>query len=51
MPIPVPSSEDNLGECIRFVKEEGIRGKKPTNEQAVAVCLNVYRRHKRKKGK
>lgn len=48
MPIPVPKSEDDLSACIRFVKKEGIRGEKPSNEQAVAVCINVYKRHQRK---
>jgi hypothetical protein len=39
MPIPVPSSEDDLGECIRFLRREGY----DDSEERVAICLSKFR--------
>lgn len=46
MPIPVPKSEDDLGQCIRFLRKENPEMK---SDQRVAICLNLAR--KAKKGK
>jgi len=40
-PIPVPKSEDDIGDCIRFLRKE-----RPdmASDQRVAVCLSIYRK-------
>lgn len=48
MPIPVPSSEDNLGACIRFLRREHPEMKQ---DQRVAICLDLARKGKKKGGK
>jgi len=40
MPIPVPKSPDDLGECIRFLRREGYTD----SDQRVAICLDLYRK-------
>ena len=40
MPIPVPKSEEDLSECIEFLKKEGYDDQK----QRVAICLSTYRK-------
>jgi hypothetical protein len=39
LPIPVPKSEDDLEECIRFLRQEGY----DDSQQRVAICLQKYR--------
>ena len=39
-PIPIPKSEDDLGECIRFLRKEGYKD----SNQRVAICLRTYRK-------
>lgn len=45
MPIPVPSSEANLGACIRFLRRD-----KPNmpHKQRIAICLDLARRKGKK---
>lgn len=40
MPIPVPKSDKDMGECIKFLMKEG--GRKP--EQCQAICYSIYRK-------
>jgi hypothetical protein len=40
MPIPVPTSEDDLGECIRFLRQEGY----DDSAERVAICLSTFRK-------
>ena len=51
MPLPIPKSENDLGACIRALRREGYTD----NDQRVAICLDLYRKHhggkKPKKGK
>jgi hypothetical protein len=39
LPMPVPSSEDDLGACIRFLRQEGY----DDSDQRVAICLAKFR--------
>jgi hypothetical protein len=39
LPIPVPKSEQDLGECIRFLRKEGY----DDSEERVAICLSKFR--------
>ena len=49
MPIPIPSSTDDIGACIRFLRRENPEMK---NDQRVAICLDLARKHQgKKKGK
>jgi len=40
MPIPTPSSPDDLGACIRALRREGYTD----SDQRVAICLSKYRK-------
>lgn len=40
MPIPTPTSEDDLGACIRALRQEGYED----SEQRAAICLSKYRK-------
>tara|TARA_Y100000310_G_scaffold320373_1_gene376767 strand:- start:4539 stop:4724 length:186 start_codon:yes stop_codon:yes gene_type:complete len=42
MPIPIPTSPDDLGECIRALRKEG----NTDSEQRVAICLKKYQESK-----
>ncbi len=44
-PIPTPTSENDLGACIRALRKEGYTN----SDQRVAICLSVYRRAHGKK--
>lgn len=53
MPVPTPKSEDDLGECIRFLRRENPEMKQ---DQRVHICLSTYRKahgipEPKKKGK
>lgn len=45
-PIPVPKSEKDIGECIRFLRRENPEMK---SDQRVAICLDLARKHQGKK--
>jgi hypothetical protein len=38
-PIPIPTSEDDLGECIRFLRQNGYED----SEERVTMCLSTFR--------
>lgn len=41
MPIPVPKSENDIGNCIRFLRRDKPEMK---SDQRVAICLDLYRK-------
>jgi len=43
MPVPIPKSEDDLGNCIRYLRRENPEMK---SDQRVAICLSTYRKSK-----
>lgn len=51
MPRHRKRTRDAVGEKIRIIKKEGLRGKKVPHEQAVAAAISMVGRKKKKRRK